>query len=184
MFWPPQPAPTMPSLVQPQQPSDLAINLTLWATWVPHGAGAALQAALRAGRAAWLSWPAEREVPGYLLAVDADGRIAEAGWLKLPTLAHVAWAAQYLDFRRRQARQVAHQNSQGALTVPIFKGQVCRNQLCLIWEPLGHGAGGGQPGSLGAHGHLAALLERFYLIPWPNTVLRLPGVLAWCCTRR
>ena len=48
------------------------------------------------------SWLAANAAAGAAaLAVDARGRLQEAGWLKLPSLEHAAWAARYLSWRER-----------------------------------------------------------------------------------
>lgn len=57
---------------------------------------------------------------GNFAAVDSDGRLAELGWVKLPALMHLAWAAQWLDYSRRMTAQL----SEPALTLPVFRDQV------------------------------------------------------------
>lgn len=59
------------------------------------------------------------------LAVDARGRLQEAGWFKLPSLEHAAWAARYLSWRERRldARldALAADEAEGrALVVPVI----------------------------------------------------------------
>ena len=59
------------------------------------------------------------------LAVDARGRLQEAGWLKLPSLEHAAWAARYLSWRERalEARLdalSAREREGDALVVPVI----------------------------------------------------------------
>lgn len=59
------------------------------------------------------------QVAGHFAAVGSDGRLAELGWVKLPTLMHLAWGAQWLDYTRRLSANL----SQPALTLSVFKQQ-------------------------------------------------------------
>lgn len=56
---------------------------------------------------------------GNFAAVGSDGRLAELGWVKLPTLMHLAWGAQWLDYTRRLSADL----SRPALTLPVFENQ-------------------------------------------------------------
>ncbi|KAL6745640.1 hypothetical protein V8C86DRAFT_2972134 [Haematococcus lacustris] len=38
------------------------------------------------------------QVPGNFFGVDAAGKLIELGWVKLPTLMHMAWQAQYQEY--------------------------------------------------------------------------------------
>ena len=69
--------------------------------------------------------PASRaQVPGYFAAVDAGGRLAQLGWQKFPTLLHLAWGAQWLDYSLRLAANL----SRPALVLPVFHHQVHPNK--------------------------------------------------------
>ncbi len=41
---------------------------------------------------------ARAQVPGSFFGISASGRLLELGWTKLPTLMHLAWAAQYEQY--------------------------------------------------------------------------------------
>lgn len=68
-----------------------------------------------------------RQVPGFFAAVDRRGLLAEVGWEKDPTLMHLAWAAQWLDY----AAELRTNLSQPALVVPVFEDAIMQACACI-----------------------------------------------------
>lgn len=65
------------------------------------------------------------QVPGYYAGIDEQGRLIEMGWMKWPSLMHLAWQGQWQNYLHN-----LHANlSKPALTVPIFVNQVTVNIL-------------------------------------------------------
>lgn len=75
--------------------------------------------------------------PGQYLAVDSEGRLAEVGRLELPSLIHMAWAAQYMHHRQRRQQELAAQDAAGALTVTLFEAGVSQRRLPVVMGPAG-----------------------------------------------
>ena len=58
--------------------------------------------------------------PGYFAAVDGEGNLQEVGWVKIPSLQTLSWAAQWLEYRKGLQKQL----SGDAFVVPIFESEV------------------------------------------------------------
>jgi hypothetical protein len=65
-------------------------------------------------------WPLGVQVPGYYFSIDSRGRLQEVGWAKIPTLRHLTWAAQWLQYTARLERHL----ERAAVEVPVFGGEV------------------------------------------------------------
>ena len=100
--------------------AECGLAVGIPATTVPHSAGAALAAALAAGGEAVVAF-AEEDGPGTVVAgVDAHSRLFEVGWLKFPSLLHVAYTAQWEEYLAALERRLARP----ALEVPVFERAV------------------------------------------------------------
>lgn len=59
-------------------------------------------------------------VPGWLLAVDGQGRLAEVGWIKYWSMRVQAWESQWYDYLTGVHTQLQQSSAAGALVVPVF----------------------------------------------------------------
>ncbi|KAL3136583.1 hypothetical protein ABBQ38_005829 [Trebouxia sp. C0009 RCD-2024] len=108
---------------------ECAWPLSTPATMISHDAGAMLLSALWAvGERPGYQLEVrveEQQVPGYYAGIDEQGRLIEMGWMKWPSLMHLAWQGQWQNYLHN-----LHANlSKPALTVPIFVNQVTVNIL-------------------------------------------------------
>lgn len=64
------------------------------------------------------------QVPGFFLAIDGQHKLAEVGWLQIPYLIHLAWAAQWLQYTSKLHKRLRREDEdgQGSLVIPLFEG--------------------------------------------------------------
>lgn len=71
---------------------------------------------------------AQEAGPGYFAAVDGEGKLQEVGWVKIPSLQTLSWAAQWLQYQRNLQAKL----DEDALVVPVFESEV---QTTLALQP-------------------------------------------------
>ena len=87
------------------------------------------QNALAAGQTVNISFD-EQVGPGYYAAVDTDNRLQQVGWQREPSLMHLAWAAQWLQYRANLSTRL----DSPALVIPIFEQKVRCEAAMQHWS--------------------------------------------------
>ncbi|KAK9821321.1 hypothetical protein WJX81_001912 [Elliptochloris bilobata] len=115
---------------------ECALPLSIPAAMIPLHAATKLQEALAAaeahGRDPVSVEFSAREGGGLFAAVDERGRLAETGWQAFPTLMHLGWAAQWLEYEAELRANL----SKPALTVPVFKNAWLAGDHGIVAEVL------------------------------------------------
>ncbi len=62
-------------------------------------------------------WGACAQVPGGFAGIDSKGRLVEVGWLKVPTLMHLAWQVRRL---RRSGGVLLERCASSLEPLPVF----------------------------------------------------------------
>ncbi|KAK9816886.1 hypothetical protein WJX72_006713 [[Myrmecia] bisecta] len=100
--------------------AECSIPLTTPASMIPHAAAAQLQDAYNQGVTSGQQVSVmfnTKQVAGSFAGVNQQGQLVEVGWEKDPTLMHLAWAAQWLEYEAELSANL----TRPALVVPVFE---------------------------------------------------------------
>eukprot|EP00877_Chromochloris_zofingiensis_P003300 jgi/Chrzof1/12971/Cz07g14140.t1 len=111
--------------IKPQGPADESLDLHIPATMISYASGMRLKRIIQASdnQTAAITFKT-LQVPGFFLAIDGQHKLAEVGWLQIPYLIHLAWAAQWLQYTSKLHKRLRREDEdgQGSLVIPLFEG--------------------------------------------------------------